>query len=362
MGFRDLFSGLFASRDTRQDAEGVYAGAIEIPDYEEAPDWIRLLQTGEYLSHPDGAHEVTQQHLEEIVENFGRTEVDLLVDKDHDSLYRGDTRAAGWIMEMEIRDDGLYGRWPEWTPWGEELVGSREYRYLSPVYSLTSKAKDGTAQGARMHSVSLTNVPYMDTGEVDAVSSPARTDDSPSDTTDTDPDRPMERDKLIDLLDLDGDATDEEIEEALQELKDESDESDPSAGDEPDEDDGSEPDDDSAGGDGGGDDASAEEDDLEAKVNSMLEQLQELKEGQEEDRAEELVDEAVADGKVLPSEKDVWANSARRDFEGTKEKLDAKEEGEALPEDTIVNSSARPDASASSENPDLRDYIQKQKA
>jgi len=316
MGFPDLLSGLFASRDTRQDAEGVYAGAIEIPADEEAPDWIRLLQTGEYLNHPDGPHEVTRQHLEEIVENFGRTQVDLLVDKDHDSLFKGDTRAAGWIMEMEIREDGLYGRWPEWTPWGEELVGSREYRYLSPVYSLTSKAKDGTDQGARMHSVSLTNVPYMDTGEVDAISSPAGTDNSPSDTTtDTDPDRLMDRDELIDLLDLDEEATDDEIEEALQEMKEaKSDEDDePASSDE-------DPSD------------SDKDQELEEVVNSIRSELKDLKEEREEDQAEQLVNAAVEDGKIAPAQKAVYLNAARADYDETKKQLDQMDDGQAMPD------------------------------
>jgi len=317
----DWLSGLFASRDNRRDTDGVYAGAIEIPGEGDRPEWIRLLQTGEYLNHPDGAHEVTREHLEEMIENFERVETDLLVDKDHDSVFMGDTRAAGWVMEVELREDGLYGRWPEWTPWGEELVGSREYRYLSPVYSLTSEAKDGTPQGAKLHSVSLTNIPYMDTGEVDAISSNARDDDSPSSDPD-DTDRPMERDELIDLLDLDEDATDEEIREALIDLKNGEDEpeADPSDTDEsePDPSDSDEPEDE-------------EEQELEEVVNSLRSEIQELKEQREEDRAEQLVNSAIDDGKIAPAEKYVWLNSARSDFEGTKEKLDAKDEGSAMP-------------------------------
>lgn len=321
----DWLAGLFASRDSRRDTDGVYAGAIEIPGEGDRPEWIRLLQTGEYLNHPDGAHEVTREDLEQMVENFERVETDLLVDKDHDSVFMGDTRAAGWIVEVELREDGLYGRWPDWTPWGEELVGSREYRYLSPVYSLTSEAKDGTPQGARLHSVSLTNIPYMDTGEVDAISSPARDDDS-SDPDDTDPDPIMDRDELIDLLGLDEDATDEEIEAALDDLKDAKEaledaepeggpEGEPDGDDDP-EADGDEPD---------------EEDDLEAKVNSLQKELRELRQEQEQDRAERLVNSAIDDGKIAPANKEVWLNSARSDYEGTKEKLDAKDDGAALP-------------------------------
>tara|TARA_R110002094_G_scaffold160396_7_gene145800 strand:- start:549 stop:1478 length:930 start_codon:yes stop_codon:yes gene_type:complete len=40
--------------------------------------------------------------------------------------------AAGWIVEMQARDDGLWGR-VEWTPEGNALVAGKSYRGISPV-------------------------------------------------------------------------------------------------------------------------------------------------------------------------------------------------------------------------------------
>jgi phage I-like protein len=332
MGLRTFLSsiGLFASRNPSPDVDGLYAGAIEVPTGEDAPDWVRLLQAGEYINHPDGPHEVTRQHLQEMVDNHQRREVDLLVDKDHDSLFRGETRAAGWIMELELREDGLYGTWPEWTNWGEGLVGSREYRYLSPVYVLNSEAKDGTPQGAMMDSVALTNKPYLDEGEADAISS--RTPD-PTDQTDS---TVMDREDIIDALGLDDDATDEEINQALEAAGDalsEVDSLDDLTGDSPS---------DEPEGDGNEEEPSSEEpsgeeptgeeveDMSEEKINSLIDRR--LEEREEDQQAEQLVDQAIANGTIEPSEREIWLNSARADYEGTKDKLENKKAGSSLPQ------------------------------
>ena len=48
--------------------------------------------------------------------------------------------AAGWIKELQAREDGIWAR-VAWTPRAAELLANREYRYLSPVFRY--RAKDG---------------------------------------------------------------------------------------------------------------------------------------------------------------------------------------------------------------------------
>ncbi len=50
--------------------------------------------------------------------------------------------AAGWIKELQAREDGIWAR-VEWTPRAAELLAHKEYRYLSPVFRY--RAKDGVA-------------------------------------------------------------------------------------------------------------------------------------------------------------------------------------------------------------------------
>lgn len=43
--------------------------------------------------------------------------------------------AAGWIGRLEARDDGLYAVAVEWTAAAATMIGERQYRYISPVFS-----------------------------------------------------------------------------------------------------------------------------------------------------------------------------------------------------------------------------------
>jgi phage I-like protein len=65
--------------------------------------------------------------------------------------------AAGWILDVELRDDGIWGT-VEWTDSGGRAVASREYRFISPVFD---HAKDGTI--TRILRAGLTNVPNFTT-------------------------------------------------------------------------------------------------------------------------------------------------------------------------------------------------------
>lgn len=67
---------------------------------------------------------------------FEDQELDLAIDYEHqldrpEARNSGPVLAAGWIKELAARDDGIWGR-VEWTARATELIGNREYRYLSP--------------------------------------------------------------------------------------------------------------------------------------------------------------------------------------------------------------------------------------
>jgi phage I-like protein len=323
--------------------------AVSLPDEgEEPPEWLRIVPTGAFPDHHDGAHEVTAADIEAMAASFEERETDLLVDFDHASVFDGDTRAAAWIGETDAREDGLYGRITEWTPAGRQAYENKDYRYISPVYVLERQ----TDSRSWVHSVALTNLPFFDQGEVDAINA-----DPPS----TDPDAPaMDRETLIDLLGLDDDATDEKIEAALEEAaqaRDALDEADaPSDEDEEDASTGAstdEPADDTADGE------EASEEELEEKVSAIVNDR--LEERDREGRAEALVDRAVEKGKISPAERDVYLNSARADFEATKEKIDQMRPGAALPRSTSVPSEDAGGPKTNSRR-DLIEHLQAERA
>ena len=50
-------------------------------------------------------------------------------------------RAAGWIKELQLREDGIWGR-VEWTATASEMIAAKEYRYLSPSILYHPKTRE----------------------------------------------------------------------------------------------------------------------------------------------------------------------------------------------------------------------------
>lgn len=134
----------------------------------EPKDWIALVPTGKFESHwqhPEG-FTVTDEHLQQMVRNFGIYNNEVLCDWEHMSAWGGDSKASGWIKAVEIRDGRLWGQ-VEWTPTALQQIKDREYRYLSPAFKLKYEdERTGQEMGARLFSIALTNIPYFETNLV----------------------------------------------------------------------------------------------------------------------------------------------------------------------------------------------------
>ena len=87
----------------------------------------------------------------------------LRIDYDHFSY--NDTKpsaAAGWLMAVQNRDDGLWGQ-IKWSAQGESDVRGGNYRFLSPVWlpSQVEKLGNGRIRPLRLDSAGLTNNPNL---------------------------------------------------------------------------------------------------------------------------------------------------------------------------------------------------------
>jgi len=130
---------------------------LEMMSGSPSPAWIRLLPLGKVeLVDEREPFEVDRESLTRMVEAFQSRGVDLVVDYEHQSLKGDRAPAAGWIRELEAREDGLWGR-VEWTAQAEEYLKAREYRYFSPVVRLAGESRRPLAL---LH-VGLTNVPAI---------------------------------------------------------------------------------------------------------------------------------------------------------------------------------------------------------
>lgn len=138
-------------------------------------DWIQVLRLGEFLGRSlDGkqfSQVIDEKALDAIVTAFNREKTannfpGLLIDRDHLSHYSDkETRAAGWVLNIEKREDGLWAM-PKWTSEGAEEIANGIYRMVSPV--LTNGEEIGqTADGiarvrpGRFIRLALTNDPNI---------------------------------------------------------------------------------------------------------------------------------------------------------------------------------------------------------
>jgi hypothetical protein len=123
----------------------------------ELPEWLRLLPLGQ-VNLVDGrpSFEVDPESLAELVQAFSARGTDLVIDYEHQSLKGGQAPAAGWIKDLEVREDGLWAK-VEWTNQAEEYIRRREYRYFSPVLRLDPESR----RPQELMNVALTNVPAI---------------------------------------------------------------------------------------------------------------------------------------------------------------------------------------------------------
>lgn len=118
-------------------ADGVtLCAAIAMPaDALGAPEWVHLLPAGE-IRTGDGRGPYRVREASELLATSLQAGDRLPIDENHSTdlaAPRGEPAPArGWIVELQSRQDGVWGR-VEWTDDGRKLVEGRAYRGLSPV-------------------------------------------------------------------------------------------------------------------------------------------------------------------------------------------------------------------------------------
>ena len=153
--------------------EIVYRGFVQTGldelDYEFDDRWVMIAPIGEYDGTTTTGEVVKEifnvEDYEQIVFKFHEDGIELPLDRDHASMKKPlerDTQAYGWIYDLRLMsggaDDynGLYAKF-RWTDEGRNLVLSRAYRFLSPVFTLS---EDG--HPTSLVNVALTNRPNFD--------------------------------------------------------------------------------------------------------------------------------------------------------------------------------------------------------
>jgi phage I-like protein len=125
-----------------------------------APEWLHLLPAGQF-SGVDGRGPYVAPDMQALVSQFTADGRKLPVDENHAidlaAKSGNPSPARGWVVELQAREDGLWGR-VEWTAEGLSLVESKAYGYLSPVFH---HGLSKPYQVAKVVRVALTNNPNL---------------------------------------------------------------------------------------------------------------------------------------------------------------------------------------------------------
>ncbi|MFN4089976.1 MAG: phage protease [Alphaproteobacteria bacterium] len=136
--------------------------ALPLPDGSgEVPEWIHLVPagTGGVVATVDGRGPYRIADMVALVRASLEPGGKLPVDENHAIDLAAPaglaSPARGWIVALEARPDGIWGR-VEWTPAGRELMAGRAYRGISPALRV---GPDGTV--LQILRASLVNVPNL---------------------------------------------------------------------------------------------------------------------------------------------------------------------------------------------------------
>lgn len=131
--------------------------------------WNKLLVEGTFFraDFPKGIT-LTRGDLETMVANWkAMGSRALRFDYHHqggseaDGQPRQNKEASGWIEQLELRDDGLWGL-VKWTAEARDLIRADKYRYLSPEFALNAlNRKTGKPQGPTLIAAGLLNDPFL---------------------------------------------------------------------------------------------------------------------------------------------------------------------------------------------------------
>lgn len=130
----------------------------------DVPDWIQLIPAGESVG-ADGRTFVNNAPDQFLAasSSYQRIPGAWAIDFDHQTQLAtnaqagGRAPAAGWIVELQNRDGAIWGR-VEWTDLGSDAVRKRHYRGISPVFAFNKASK----RAIGLMTAALTNNPNLD--------------------------------------------------------------------------------------------------------------------------------------------------------------------------------------------------------
>jgi phage I-like protein len=129
-----------------------HAGAIDA-----SVEWLHLVPAGTFRA-ADGRGPWKLTDAAAVIAASmanGALTLDVNHATDHAMKTGGDAPAHGWIVELQSRADGIWGR-VDWNASGKQLLANRSYRGVSPVINV-----DKTGRVTQILRAALTNTPAL---------------------------------------------------------------------------------------------------------------------------------------------------------------------------------------------------------
>ncbi|HJW23766.1 MAG TPA: phage protease [Rhodocyclaceae bacterium] len=143
----------------------IAACAVALPDGQAATE-IQLTPAGEFRGWDGRPKDAPRWYIDaalaaQVIARVGARKSKQMVDYDHQWLHSKENGkpvpAAGWYEQLEWREGlGLFAVGVQWTAAAAEMISAGEYRYISPVI-----AYDKAGNVADIYMASLTNFPAI---------------------------------------------------------------------------------------------------------------------------------------------------------------------------------------------------------
>lgn len=181
--------------------------AVTLDDSEHMVSTFQAAPFGVYDHPVYGKIKFDDKVVSDIVSNFNSNARGTELDIDYDHKAKSG-EAAGWVKAAEKRSDGLYLT-VEWTKDAWTKIKNKAYRYFSPEFaSEWTHPKTGNKYQNVLFGGGITNRPFLK--DILPLNMSELFEEQKEGNN-------MDREKLIELLGLSADATDEQIETAIKE-------------------------------------------------------------------------------------------------------------------------------------------------
>lgn len=141
---------------------------IILVEGEPATSTPQVLRTGTFYHPHYGKFTITVADLENMLANFTskrpKAPTEMVVDFEHMSVADPPVvaPAAGWVKGLKVEGEALFAT-VEWTEDAADKIRKKEYRFISPEFSLNYRDKEsGKSIGATLVAVALTNRPFLE--------------------------------------------------------------------------------------------------------------------------------------------------------------------------------------------------------